>query len=307
MIERLRHRILAATLAPFSHGSDPLAQTLDYMGDPGVFGPDSITWPLMGDVAALFGGVRALLIQFAHPEVAAGMVDHSSYERDHLGRISRTTDYVAATSFGAMPEVEQAISRVRRAHVRIVGTSHRDNAYTADDLDLTSWVHNALAESFLTSYRVFGPGQLSDSDADRFAAEQVRLGQLMGAAEVPETASGLTQWIATHPAVGTSPGAKQVVPFIARPPTNPVMLLGYKFLYWGACATIPKRIRLVLGVRRYPGAIVAGRGIAGILRWVMGNSPDWLAAIHRTGAPLPAGIRFRQPLPGDQIPPDRSS
>ena len=249
-LERLRLRMLEAVLNPFSHGSNPLGDTMSYPGDAGVFGPESVTWPLMGDVAALFGGIRALLIQFAHPEVAAGMVDHSAYERDHLGRISRTTDYVAATSFGAMPEVERAVNAVRRAHRVVAGTSHRDRPYTADDQDLSSWVHNALSESFLTTYQQFGPTRLTRDEMDRYASEQVVLGRLIGADDLPETAAALTEWIGSHPAVAASPGARQMVPFISAPPAGPMMRFGYKLLFWASCATIPKRIRRALGVRR---------------------------------------------------------
>lgn len=296
--ERIRSRLLEAILEPFSHGTNPLANTLDHTGDPGIFGPDSITWPVMGDVAALFGGVRALLIQFAHPEVAAGMQDHSAYEADPLGRISRTTDYVAATSFGAMPEVERAVAAVRTAHRVVQGTSHRDRRYHADDPDLASWVHNALAESFLVAYQAFGPRRLSEGDADRYAAEQQRLGRLVGADTTPATAGELQAWIRDHPAIGSSPGAGEAVPFIASPPAGPLMRAGYKLLYWASCATLPPRLRSAVGVRQVPGAILMGRMLARALRWAMGSSPAWLAAIVRSRAAPPAGVRFRQPLPG---------
>ena len=153
IFDGVRERIQTSVLEPFSHGSQPLADTLIYTGDPGLFGPSSVTWTVMGDMAAVIGGIRALLIQFAHPEVAAGMVDHSSYELDPLGRISRTTDYVAATSYGAMPEVERAVRAVRKAHRVVQGESHRAINYTADDADLSSWVHNSLSESFLTAIK----------------------------------------------------------------------------------------------------------------------------------------------------------
>ena len=303
VIEPLSKRIQRAVLEPFSHGSNPLAATLQHAGDPGLFGPNSVTWSIVGDISALFGGVRALLIQFAHPEVAAGMVNFLSYERDPLGRISRTTDYVAATSFGALPEVEQAVAAVRRAHRAVKGSSHRNLTYTADDADLSAWVHNALSDSFLSAYQHFGPRRLSPADADRFASEQVRLGETVGAEDIPTTASDLAGWIAHHPRTGPSPGAKAVVPFIARPPAGRVMVIGYKFLYWSACATIPRSLRRALGVRRYPGAIVAGRAVCRVLRWAMGSSPAWQAAVIRCGGPMPSGIRFRQPLPGGQTPP----
>ncbi len=302
-LERLRIRLLNAVLDPFSHGTNPLENTLTFDGDSGLFGPGSVTWLVMGDIAALFGGVRALLIQFAHPEVAAGMVDHSSYERDHLGRISRTTDYISATTFGAMPEVERAVEAVRRAHRVVTGTSHRDRSYTADDADLSSWVHNALSESFLTTYQHFGPRPLTASQADEYALEQMALGNVIGATELHDTSAALSSWIGFHAAVSPSPGAQQMVPFIASPPSGRTLRLGYKLLFWAVSATIPKRIRRALGVRKYPGALALGRILSRILRWAMGSSPTWHAALIRCEASPPHDVVFRQPLPGH--PPDK--
>src|SRR5690349_10438567 len=69
----IRDRAAAGTAGLFSHGAHPLARTLDYPGDPGLFGPGSMTWPVAGDTAVFVGGIRALLVQAAHPEVAAGV------------------------------------------------------------------------------------------------------------------------------------------------------------------------------------------------------------------------------------------
>ena len=69
-----------------------------------------ITWELMGDASTFIGGIRALLVQAAHPEVVAGVADHSRYREDPLGRLSRTSNYVTATSYGAMPEVDAAVA-----------------------------------------------------------------------------------------------------------------------------------------------------------------------------------------------------
>ena len=128
-----RQRVSAATGRLFSHGAYPLARTLDYPGDPGLFGPGSMTWPVVGDTAVFVGGIRALLIQAAHPEVAAGVSDHSRYRQDPLGRLTRTAAYITATAFGAMPEVEQAVGLVRRRHGPVAGTSDRGLPYDAAD------------------------------------------------------------------------------------------------------------------------------------------------------------------------------
>ena len=71
----------------FAHADMPLTQTGDYTGDPGLCGPGSVSWRVIGDVSVFVGGIRALLIQSAHPEVAAGVDDHSRYRDDPLGRL----------------------------------------------------------------------------------------------------------------------------------------------------------------------------------------------------------------------------
>ena len=150
-------RLTETTVGLFSHAPDPLEETFQYPDDPGLFGPESITWKIMGDVSSFIGGIRALLIQAAHPEVAAGVANHSTYRDDPLGRLSRTASYVTATAFGAMPEVEKSIKMVSSAHRPVVGTSSRGEKYSAGNPEMAAWVHNALIDSFLVSYQNFGP------------------------------------------------------------------------------------------------------------------------------------------------------
>ncbi len=293
--DRVRDRVVANTTALFDHAPYPLANTLDYDGDPGLFGPRSVTWPVIGDAAAFVGGVRALLVQAAHPEVVAGVADHSRYRDDPLGRLSRTSAYVTATAFGAMPEVERAVELVRRAHRPVAGVSHRGREYAADAPDLAAWVHNALTDSFLTAYRRFGEADLSDADADRFVTEQAALGRLLDADPVPETAGGLAAWIGGHPAVGPSPGMTEAVRFLRSPPLPAYARPVYRVLFAAAVATLPERLRDVLGLRRVPGALAAGKAAVAVLRWNLGSSPSWHVALIRSGAQVPAG-RFRQRL-----------
>ncbi len=154
--EDLRSRVVSSATAPFRHAPYPLARSLFYGGDPGLFGPESVSWTVIGDAASFVGGVRALLIQAAHPEVVAGVGDHSRYREDPLGRLSRTSAYVTATTYGAMPEVEQAVAQVRRIHRVVSGTSSRGIDYDADDPGFSAWVHNALTDSFLVANQTFG-------------------------------------------------------------------------------------------------------------------------------------------------------
>jgi uncharacterized protein (DUF2236 family) len=301
LIEGLRRDVASAATSPFRHAPYPLAHSLDHRGDPGLFGPDSVSWRVIGDSASFIGGIRALLIQAAHPEVVAGVGDHSRYREDPLGRLSRTSAYVTATTYGAMPEVERAIAQVRRVHRVVSGVSSRGIEYDADDPGFSAWVHNALTDSFLVANQTFGADRLNPEEADLFVREQTRVGALLDADPMPETADELSSWIEGHPEPAPSPEMRDAVDFLVDPPLHDDLKLGYKLIMEAAVATIPPRIRDVLEVTKTPGAILAGRAVASGLRWALGASPSWHLALVRVGAPVPEG-RFKQPLPvgGDQ-------
>jgi len=293
VVAEIQKRIVGTTTGLFAHAPYPLEDSMLYRGDPGLFGPESITWPVIGDVAAFVGGIRALLVQAAHQEVAAGVADHSRYRDDPLGRLSRTSAYVTATAFGAGPEVAHAVDLVRRAHRPVSGESHRGRSYSADRPSQAAWVHNVLTDSFLVAYRVFGRQEISDEDADRFVHEQTSVGKLLDADPLPETAEELSEWVTGHPAIGRSPGMEGAVGFLKSPPLPLRVKIGYRILYSAAAATIPAELRRVLGLKRIPGAILAGTATIRFLRWALGSSPSWYIALRRVGAPLPAGHRFR--------------
>ena len=63
----IKERVTARVVDLFSHSERPLQNTEKYEGDPGLFGPGSISWEVLGDVSSFVGGIRALLIQAAHP------------------------------------------------------------------------------------------------------------------------------------------------------------------------------------------------------------------------------------------------
>ena len=288
-----RERITESATGLFSHAPDPLADTFDHLGDPGLFGPGSVTWWLMSDPAAFVGGIRSLLVQAAHPEVAAGVGDHSSYRADPLGRLSRTASYVTATSYGAGPEVDAAIAFVGRMHGPVTGTSHRGLAYSAADPEMAAWVHNALVDSFLVAHRTFGPVAMSDSAADAYVAEQVRLGRRMGAAPLPETADDLTAWLVGHPSLGGSPAGGEAVDFLSGPPLSAPVKAAYRIIHDAAAATVPMPILATIGLRPRRGAIARGRLLIRGLRAALGASPAWAAALERCGQDRPDGVNFR--------------
>jgi uncharacterized protein (DUF2236 family) len=295
--DEIRRRVIAGATEPFLHAPYPLAQTLDYRGDPGLLGPDSVSWPVIADVSVFVGGIRSLLIQAAHPEVVAGVGDHSRYQDDPLGRLSRTSGYVTATTFGAMPEVERAVAQVRRIHRVVSGVSDRGLVYDAGDAGLSAWVHNVLTVSFLTADQEFGPGRLTEEEADRFVVEQARVGELLGADPMPSTARELSLWVSGHPDLGASPEMVDAVEFLTDPPLRPGLKVGYRALLGAAVATIPWRVREILGVESSRLGESVGRGAVSGLRWALGASPTWALALERCGREPPPGLVKERTVP----------
>lgn len=299
-IDRYRDRVVDRATDPFGHADYPLARTLDYPGDPGLFGPESVSWRVIGDAAAFVGGVRALLVQAVHPEVVAGVADHSSYKADPLGRLSRTSAYVTATTFGALPEVEAAVAQVRHAHRPVTGRSHRNIPYSAGKPEFAAWVHNVLTDSFLRAYQAYGPSELTSEEADRFVLEQTHVGRLLDADPLPETASELADWVALHPALDESPGMAETRTFLSNPPLDPLQRVGYQALFRGALPTVPERVLGLLALEPTIADEPIGRRFVAFLRWALGSSPSWHVSLVRVGAEIPDGL-FRQPLPVDDV------
>lgn len=280
----------------FSHGPTPLEHTLDYPGDVGLLGPDSVSWRVLGDASVFIGGIRALVVQTAHPEVVAGVEQHSTYREDPLGRLTRTSVYVTETTYGAMPEVEQAVQVVRQAHRPVTGTSERDRPYSAGRPEMAAWVHNVLTDSFLSAFQAFGPARLSEAEADQFVSEQARIGALLGASPLPETAKGLAEWIDDHPDRAPTDSQSSALGFLRNPPLSPPVRIGYRLLFNAALSTVSADLRDQLGLEVPRGAVGVGEKATSALRWSLGASPSWQLSLVRCGAPIPKGL-FRQPLP----------
>lgn len=141
---------------------------------------------------------------------------------------------------------------------------------------------------------------MSTEDADRFVAEQGKVGALLDADPMPQSAAGLAAWVRDHPAIGNSPGMRDAVAFLRRPPLPFTVRLGYRVLFQGAVSTLPVRIRRALGLRRHPAAHLAAKAMIRFLRWSLGSSPSWNLALVRVEAPVPQGL-FLQPLPTETL------
>src|SRR2546430_4765331 len=115
-----RHAAHARSSRPLMPGME---STIPAMADAGLFGPETMTWRVNREGVLLLGGGRALILQVAHPLVAAGVAEHSNYRDDPWGRLYRTLDLTTKIVFGSTHTAEEAAARIRHVHKRVHGVT----------------------------------------------------------------------------------------------------------------------------------------------------------------------------------------
>ncbi|HVE99219.1 MAG TPA: oxygenase MpaB family protein [Mycobacteriales bacterium] len=253
------------------------------MTDPGLFGPDSVTWRVHADPTMLLGGLRSLFLQALHPLAMAGVAQHSGFRADPWGRLFRTADYLATVAFGTTDEAHRAGARVRGIHRKLAGVEPESGTpYRVDDPRLLLWVHCAEVESFLTTYRRAG-GPLPEGGADRYYAEQTRAAELVGLAarDVPATEGEMADYLTSmRPELRVTAEARAALWFVHVPPMPRAAWLGrpaWASLAGTAFALQPRWARRMYRLPGLPTTDLAATVAA--------------RAFRRTALLVPAGLR----------------
>ncbi|MNO86879.1 hypothetical protein D3C76_782940 [compost metagenome] len=252
-------------------------------GDPGLFGPDSVTWKVHGDFTSMMiGGISALLLQMLHPLALGGVWDHSNFRADMLGRLRRTGQFISGTTFGTRKDADWLIDKVRNIHLQVVGTAPDGRPYAASDPDLLTWIHVAEVSSFLKAHlRYLNPG-LSGVDQDRYYAEIALVAERLGARDVPKSRREVEDYLeAMRPQLLCDERSLEVVRILfgAPAPSVPAKPFGLLMTQAGI-DLLPDWASAMLSLHQRPWQRRLVRAgvwrIAPILRWAMRNG-----AVHR--------------------------
>lgn len=188
--ERLRNRVLDV----LSHDR-PAPDYDSPPGDPGLFGPETVTWKIHADFPSMMaGGLGALMLQSLHPLALAGVWDHSDFRNDMLARLRGTTAFVARTTYAPREPAEQAIARVRGIHRQVHGTAPDGRPYSAEDPHLLTWVHCTQAWCYLRGYRAYCYRDVPRAMQDRYIVETARVAEALGARGVPKSLAELESY-----------------------------------------------------------------------------------------------------------------
>jgi uncharacterized protein (DUF2236 family) len=152
----------------------------------GVFGPHSVTWQIDREGAIFLGAGRALLLQLAHPWVAAAIEQHSDTFTDPVGRFHRTFSAMFSMVFGTLDQSIGAARRLHRRHAGIkgqlpwaAGPFSAGSPYCANAIPALCWVYATLIETALIAYELVLP-PLSAQQRERYYCESQRFAALFG-------------------------------------------------------------------------------------------------------------------------------
>ncbi len=242
----LLHRLSQPVTAPIRRwvlGAFPRGQSgIEYdhpRGDPGWFGPHSATWRVHSEFPGMLaGGLCALMLQTLHPLALAGVYDHSNFRDDLVGRLRRTTAFVAGTTYAPSSEVDALVAKVKRIHAQVRGHSADGRAYSADDPALLTWVHVTEAYGFLQGCRRYCR-EVPGAVADQYYREYKRVAEALGATDVPASEAEVDAYFARQlPQLRFDARSREVLGVLSGIPL-PVPMAGLsRELFLGAGAAL---------------------------------------------------------------------
>ena len=263
----------------------------------GLFGPGSVSWRIDRELVVLAGGSCAMLMQAAHPVVAVGVADHSTYATDPFGRLLRTLTSSFDVVFGSRPTAEAAIRRVNAIHAGVHGTNPGDGArYDAMDPAALLWVHATLVDTALRMYGRF-VAPLSPAEEQAYHRECLGVAGLLGVPPdaMPATIAELRTWMdgmVASGAVRVTPTAREIASTVLYP-HRLVPRIAWDAAHLLSLSMLPEPLRRQYGIHWSPRRERGVERIAGLVRRVLPMVPAPLRYAPQARA---ADRRLRQAL-----------
>jgi uncharacterized protein (DUF2236 family) len=223
-----------------------------------------MTWRINREGVLLLGGGRALVLQVAHPLVAAGVAAYSNYREDPWGRLIRTLELTTAIVFGDSEESAEASARLQRIHTRVRGVTEeaggrfpKGTPYEANDPELLMWVHATLVDTSLLVYDRY-VARLSIDERRRYYEEQKLLGEAFGVPieRQPDTYADFNDYMAEMidgDSLAATDALRDVVDATLRPSLPVVARPLIEAVNLATVGLLPSRLRDELGLAWGPG------------------------------------------------------
>jgi uncharacterized protein (DUF2236 family) len=256
----------------------------------GYFAPESVIRRVGNSpVTPFLGGGTAVLLQVAHPLVAAGVADHSDYRHDLWRRLGRTLRALYLITFGSKSEARQAAAAVQAVHDRVHGTIRTrlgcyppGTRYSATDPDLQLWVHATLVHASLSAYQRFEQ-PLSADEQESYYQEMAVVARLFGVPDgaIPRDLVDFRAYFEAHvegETIAVTPVARRIAQVILDAPLPAPLRMFAPAHRLATAAQLPVRLRDEYGLRWTPLQALALPVAARSLR--LTATPLMLAAAH---------------------------
>ena len=252
-------------------------------------GPDSVTWKVNRELIVIAGWGRAILLQLAHPMIAAGVADHSSFRGSlmtSLGRLSSTVGAMLSLTFSTDEEAIGAAAGINAIHDRVsgrlgepVGPFTAGERYSAHDPELLRWVHATLLESIPMTYELL-VGSLTMDERDRYCAEAAIMEPLLDIPQglLPRESAELTVYVREMlhgPCIRITPTSRALARSVLFPPGWRLMWPFFRALQLITVGLLPPSIRDDYGFRW------TARDARAFVRWTAA-----LRQFHRLTPPI---------------------
>jgi uncharacterized protein (DUF2236 family) len=262
---------------------------LDTPREAEALAPEAVVRRVHAEGLILVGGGRALLMQVAHPLVARGVAEHSTYARDRPGRLLRTLRPMYAIAFGTPDEAAAAVHGVRAVHGRVAGSGYR-----ADDPALLAWVLATLIDTTLLMHERF-IAPLPRGEAEAYYAGMTAVGTRLGMprAALPGTLTMFEAYVAeTVAALRVGEEARDIAGALFAPiPGAPWLTLALPVARALTAGLLPPTLREEYGLQWGPGREAVLRSAARVTRAVRPALPGFLVA--PPAMLMPASCRAR--------------
>ena len=293
-IAPLRQAVLRPIGAAFGVDRFPEEQYTEPVGDPGLFGPDSVTWRVHADASMLIGGVSAIILQTLHPLAMAGVAEHSDWKERPFKRLSRTSSFVTATTYGSTPVAEGIIDVVRAVHTRVVGVADDGRPYRAGDPELLRWVHVCEMSSFLNGHRRYSLLPVTPADQDRYYDEVRVVAERLGATDLPRNRAQVAAYFeAIRPELVAGEEARETVRYLLLPPfRDRALRVAYQVIMQAAIGLLPDWSREMLALNNQPlrelaTARVSAATLLNVMRLAAFGSPGPVSQARQRCAAAP--------------------
>jgi uncharacterized protein (DUF2236 family) len=227
----------------------------------GYFPPESVIRRLGNTpLTPMLGGGTAVLLQVAHPLVAAGVAQHSDYHHDLWSRLGRTMRALYLIAFGTKAEADRAGAAVQAVHAHVrgrtavqLGPFPAGTPYSAADPELMLWVHATLVEASLAVYQRF-ERPLAPADQERYYQEMALVARIFGtpADVIPRTLADFREYFAAQidgTTITVSPLAAEIAAVILEAPLPAPMRMFAPAHRLATAGQLPPRLRSEYGLR----------------------------------------------------------